>query len=77
MGRRKPYTAIGISRMKCERRGCNRRGKYQWQICADKRLFRVLCAHCDVALNKLVMRWAFGRTREADLKVYARRALED
>jgi hypothetical protein len=31
---------------------------------------RVLCADCDVALNEMVMRWAFGGAREADLAAY-------
>jgi len=73
MGRRAPYTERGISRVRCEREGCRRPGRYQWQICADGRLFRVLCERCDIALNALVMRWAFGRTREADIRAYAKR----
>lgn len=68
-GRRKPYTAIGISRMKCIR-GCGRRAAYQWQICADGNVFRPVCPQCDADLNELVMRWAFGNTREADLTAY-------
>ena len=53
--RRKPYTAIGISRLDCVR--CGKRARFQWQVCADGNYFRPLCASCDVALNRLVLRW--------------------
>jgi hypothetical protein len=67
--RRKPYTEIGIRRLPCAR-GCGRRGATQWQICADRRLFRVLCTECDVELNEMVMRWVWGDRREDDLRRY-------
>lgn len=67
--RRKPYTAIGLSRMKCIR-GCGRKAAYQWQICADGNTYRGVCPSCDVELNEIVMRWAFGDAREADLAAY-------
>lgn len=53
--RRKPYTEIGIRRLKCFR--CGARAKTQWQVCADGNVFRPLCAACDIGLNKLVLRW--------------------
>lgn len=68
-GRTKPYTDIGIRRMPCSR-SCGRKSRCQWQICADKRLFRTLCAECDVELNAMVMRWVWGDTREADIQAY-------
>lgn len=68
-GRRKPYTEIGIRRMKCVR-GCGRQARFQWQICADGRVYRVVCAECDVELNAMVMRWAWGDSREADIAAY-------
>lgn len=52
--RRKPYTSIGIRRLKCFR--CTRRAEYQWNACSDKS-FRPICTRCDVALNALVLRW--------------------
>ena len=55
-GRRKPYTCIGISRLPCVR--CGRQAVHQWQVCADKRLFRPLCLDCDLALNRLVLEWS-------------------
>lgn len=66
--RRKPYTEIGIRRMRCAR--CGAKAQYQWQICADRRQYRPLCAACDVALNELVMRWVWGDAREDDLRRY-------
>jgi hypothetical protein len=66
--RRKPYTWRGIRRKPCVR--CGAPARYQWQICADGRQFRPLCAECDVAMNELVMRWVWGDTREDDIKRY-------
>lgn len=60
--RAKPYTAIGIRRLRCIR--CNSVAKYQWSICADGNNHRPLCATCDVALNLLVLKWM--RHPEAD-----------
>lgn len=73
-GRRKPYTAIGIARMKCIR-GCGRRAAFQWQICADGNVYRVVCRECDVALNEMVTRWAWGNRREEDLQRYRKKVL--
>lgn len=55
--RRKPYTAIGIRRVKCAMRGCRRKGYATWQVCADGRVYRALCWQCDCALNRLVLEW--------------------
>ena len=55
-GRSKPYTEIGIRRMKCVR--CGKPARFQWQICADDRIYRPICAMCDVKLNRMVMEWA-------------------
>jgi len=54
-GRRKPYTKIGIRRLPCCR--CGKPAAQQWQVCADRNLFRPLCTHCDIGLNRLVLRW--------------------
>lgn len=75
MPRTTPYTELGIRRLKCAR--CGGQARYQWQICADNRVFRPLCAQCDVDLNEMVMRWAFGGTREADIEAYRRKVLDD
>lgn len=55
--RTKPYTQIGIRRVKCSMKGCRRKGYASWQVCADDRAFRVLCWIHDIALNSLVLRW--------------------
>ena len=55
-GRKKPYTNIGIKRRKCVR--CGKPAQYQWQICADGRIYRPLCTGCDIELNELVLKWA-------------------
>jgi len=60
--------------MKCIR-GCGRQARYQWQICSDGNAYRPVCAEHDVELNELVMRWAFGDSREADLMAYRERVL--
>ena len=69
MPRRKPYTTTGVKRIPCVR-GCGRRGHASWNICADGGVYRAVCKQCDVELNELVMRWAFGDTREDDLRKY-------
>lgn len=53
--RRKPYTEIGIRRVKCFR--CGSPAETQWNICADGNVFRAICRACDVALNEMVLRW--------------------
>lgn len=71
--RRKPYTAIGIRRKSCSR--CGQPASTQWQICADGRIYRPLCAECDVALNELVMRWVWNDMREEALRKYREKVL--
>lgn len=56
--RRRPYTRIGIRRLKCFRAGCENRAEAQWQICADRGQYRPVCRECDIALNRLVLEWA-------------------
>lgn len=55
MGRRTPYSAIGISRLKCFRHGCKNRAVFQWNICSDGNVFRPICISCDIALNRTVL----------------------
>ena len=53
--RRKPYTEIGIRRVRCYR--CGSRAATQWQICADDSVYRGICLKCDIELNELVLRY--------------------
>lgn len=56
VGRRQPYTSIGIRRVPCVR--CGNPAQHQWNVCADGNRFRALCLDCDIALNRLVLEWA-------------------
>ena len=53
--RTKPYTQIGIKRLKCFR--CNNKASFQWNICSDNNLFRPICLDCDIELNELVLKF--------------------
>jgi hypothetical protein len=53
--RKKPYTQIGINRMKCFH--CGAKAKHQWQICSDDNIYRPICSECDIALNEMVLKW--------------------
>ena len=53
--RREPYTAAGIRRIGCVR--CGGQAMFQWNVCSDGNNYRPLCAGCDVALNRMVLRW--------------------
>jgi hypothetical protein len=69
IGRRKGYTAIGISRVPCL--GCGKPSSHQWSICAlDNRWFGV-CTECDIGLNAIVLR--FFRFPSTVLAHYAQR----
>lgn len=63
--RRKPYTAIGISRVPCSR--CGAPSTSQWQICADGNQYRGLCTDCDIKINRLVL--LFMRIPDRDDKM--------
>ena len=71
--RRAPYTAKGIKRVPCAR--CGEPSYAQWQICSDGNQRRGLCRKCDVGLNRVTMRYVFGRSRDADIDAYAKRIL--
>ena len=68
MPRTKPYTAIGIRRLKCFR--CGARAGATWQICSDGGIFRPICHQCDVELNYWVLRWMNFPDWEAKFKQY-------
>ena len=53
--RNKPYTKVGVSRLPCIR--CGEKAVYQWQICSDGNNYRPICVKCDVALNRMILRW--------------------
>lgn len=70
--RTKPYTEIGIARMLCFR--CKkRRAKYQWNICSDGNQFRPICEVCDIALNRVVLRFMRFKNVDAMMKRYITR----
>ena len=55
IGRRKPYTQIGISRVPCKR--CGKPSNQQWQICANDNLWLGCCEKCDIELNRVVLKF--------------------
>ncbi len=68
---RRPYTAIGIRRLRCFRAGCDRRAATQWQICSDGRQFRPVCIECDIELNRMVLEWAGFPDAEERIRTYS------
>lgn len=74
-GRKQPYTAIGVRRLKCVR--CGAPAVHQWQICSDGNLYRPICMDCDIGLNELAMRYMFGLRRERALSEYRRKLVRD
>lgn len=69
--RKKPYTAIGVRRLRCIR--CSAPAVFQWTICSDGNNYRPLCMSCDVALNKLVLEWMGHPRVEALMTDYSAR----
>lgn len=67
--RKKPYTALGIKRLKCIR--CGLPAKFQWQICSDGNNYRPLCVECDIGLNQLVLDWMGHPNAEQIVNKYA------
>lgn len=72
--RTKPYTEIGIRRVKCGMQGCNRKSYASWQICADGNQHRGLCHVHDIALNRMVLRWIGVPDAAVKLQRYERKA---
>lgn len=54
-GRRTAYAEAGIHRVPCAR--CGRPSRYQWTICSNNNNFMGVCEDCDIAVNKLLLRW--------------------
>ena len=73
IGRRKPYTQRGISRVPCAR--CGAPSTQQWQICADHRLFRGLCTACDVELNRLVLDFVHDPLADEKMDAYVQKLM--
>lgn len=53
VGRVKPYTALGIRRVKCQR--CSGKAHAQWDCCANGNRNIPVCVDCDIELNRLAM----------------------
>jgi hypothetical protein len=69
-GRREPYTSAGIARLPCVR--CGKRAMFQWNACADGNLWRPLCGRCDVAVNRMVLRWMRDPLADKKADAYAK-----
>ncbi len=69
--RRRPYTVEGVKRLKCFR--CEKKARFQWQICADGNVFRPMCEACDVALNSLVLGFMGDPDRAHKIRDYKRK----
>ena len=70
----KPYTEIGIKRLKCFR--CDNKATQQWQICADGNVYRPICSQCDVVLNYLVMDFMEMADKDTKIQRYKELHLE-
>ncbi len=67
-GRRKPYTARGISRVPCVK--CGKPSQAQWRICATS-MWTPVCEACDIKINRKIATWAFGKeTADRLIEVY-------
>lgn len=51
LGRRKPYTQIGIRRVECARPRCRRPSRFQWSACAIGGRFIAVCDRHDLEIN--------------------------
>ena len=71
MKRKKPYTVIGIRRIKCFR--CGGAATQQWQICSDDNNYRGICLNCDIALNETVLKFMKFPNWEEKMDAYKKR----
>jgi hypothetical protein len=44
---------------------------HQWNVCANDNRYVGICAECDIALNRLVLRWMKFENWRALMKRYA------
>ena len=65
--RTKPFTDIGVRRLKCIR--CGAQATAQWNACADGE-YRPICEDCDVKLNALVLAWMKIPNAARKIKAY-------
>ena len=68
--RRKPYTQIGIRRLKCCVSGCENRGEFQWQCCATGNLWMPLCVEHDIGMNQMALEYIGHPRTEALVEEY-------
>lgn len=73
IGRKQPYTEIGISRVPCIR--CGKPSQQQWQVCANDNRYLGVCNSCDYLLNKTVLNFFKLPNRRELLKQYAKNIL--
>lgn len=52
VGKKTPYTKIGIRRAKCF---CGNRAAFQWSTCANGHRYIPVCKECDLRLNRLIL----------------------
>lgn len=69
-GRKKPYSSVGISRVPCAR--CGKPSTGQWDVCANNNHYLGACASCDLALNRMVLKF-FKFTNIEGLLAYYKR----
>lgn len=74
IGRREPYTEIGIRRLDCARCG-EHRATSQWNCCANGNRWVALCTECDVALNELTLEWLGHPGAQNLMQEYKRKKL--
>lgn len=72
MGRKTPYTQIGIRRLKCFR--CGAPAVHQWNICADNNVFRPICLSCDIEVNEIVLKFMGFGDWEEKMRIYKEKA---
>lgn len=73
--RKKPYSEIGIRRLKCFRSYCNNVPEQQWNICADDNVYRPICNACDIELNIMVLKFMGFKKWQAKIDKYKLRFL--
>ena len=71
IGRREAYTARGISRVPCAR--CGKPSVHQWNACANDNRFVGICTECDIALNRMVLRFMRFPNWRSLIERYAKR----
>lgn len=65
--RKKPYTAIGVTRVPCSFHGCKKTSVHQWQCCALGNYFMGLCSEHDIGLNNVAVTYLMGANRAMPL----------